>query len=159
MLKLELLIASVALACGFVPQTTIAQDDRKPPVEQREERQVQCLADNIWHEAGNQSTQGKIAVAHVVMNRVHSGRFGNDACAVIHQRTRGTCQFSWVCHGNKPVRDPTIAAENRRLAAQVLNGHVPDNTGGAMFYHAAYVNPHWKLRQVARIGAHVFYRG
>lgn len=66
-------------------------------------QEVICLADNIYHEAGNQSQMGMRAVAHVTMNRVRSNRYPNSICGVIKQgykpgKTKG-CQFSWYCDG------------------------------------------------------------
>jgi spore germination cell wall hydrolase CwlJ-like protein len=67
-------------------------------------RELKCLADNIYYEAGNQSTQGKLAVAAVTINRVKSPKFPKSVCAVVYQRTKRVCQFSWVCEGKKTVR-------------------------------------------------------
>ena len=39
--------------------------------------EVNCLALNIYHEARNQPTVGKLAVAQVTMNRVKDVRFPN----------------------------------------------------------------------------------
>lgn len=122
-------------------------------------RQIQCLAENAYFEAGNQSTKGKIAVTHVVMNRVKDKRFPKTACAVVHQKARGVCQFSWVCEGKKRVHNMTVFAEARRAAENVYLGNVRDVTKGAKFYHANYVNPNWGLKRVTVIGAHIFYRG
>ena len=36
------------------------------------QRQLQCMAQNVYWEAGNEPHEGKIAVAQVVMNRVFS---------------------------------------------------------------------------------------
>ena len=122
-----------------------------------DKNQIQCLAENAYFEAGNQSTKGKAAVTHVVMNRVKDDRFPKSACAVVHQKSRGVCQFSWVCEGKKKIRDWALFAESKRVAENVYIGNTRDVTRGAKFYHANYVNPHWKLTRVAQIGAHIFY--
>jgi len=46
-----------------------------------------CLARNIFYEAGGESEEGKAAVAIVTINRVKDGRFGNSICGVVNQRT------------------------------------------------------------------------
>jgi spore germination cell wall hydrolase CwlJ-like protein len=46
-----------------------------------------CLARNIFYEAGSESEEGKAAVAIVTINRVKDGRFGNSICGVVNQRT------------------------------------------------------------------------
>ena len=124
-----------------------------------DKRQIQCLAENAYFEAGNQSQKGKVAVTHVVMNRVKDERFPKSACAVVHQKSRGVCQFSWVCEGKKRVRDMAMYAEAKSAAENVYLGNTQDVTKGAKFYHANYVNPNWGMRRVTQIGAHIFYRG
>ena len=119
-------------------------------------KQIQCLAENIYFEAGNQSTKGKIAVAHVVMNRVKDPRFPNTICKVIHQKTKIGCQFSWVC-GNARIINNAVFMKSHYIAEQVYIGNTKDATHGAKYYHANYVRPNWPMKQVARIGAHIFY--
>jgi hypothetical protein len=124
-----------------------------------DKRQIQCLAENAYFEAGNQSIKGKVAVTNVVMNRVKDERFPKSACAVVHQKSHGNCQFSWVCESNKHIRNMTMFAESKRVAENVYLGNIRDVTKGAKFYHANYVNPNWGMRRVAQIGIHIFYQG
>lgn len=124
------------------------------------DRELKCLADNIYYEAGNQSTRGKMAVAAVTLNRVNSPKFPKTVCSVVHQRTGRTCQFSWSCM-RKYTPNPEQYAEAKRVARQVLyaganNGFFGKNV---LFYHADYVNPGWNLRRVTKIGDHIFYAG
>ena len=46
------------------------------------------------------------------------------------------------------------------IASQVMRGEHPDMTGGAMFYHAHYVEPYWKhtMLHVGNVGDHLFYK-
>lgn len=124
-----------------------------------DERQLQCLAENAYFEAGNQSMKGMIAVTNVVMNRVEDNRFPKTPCAVIKQRYRGTCQFSWVCEGKKRIRNAEVFSRARAAAERVYLEQTHDVTKGALFYHAYYVNPRWNLKRVTTIGAHIFYKG
>ena len=126
---------------------------------QHDKRQIQCLAENAYFEAGNQSTKGKIAVTNVVMNRVEDKRYPKTPCGVVHQRTKRVCQFSWVCEGKKRIRSTVQYADSRRVAEDVYLGNVGDVTKGAKFYHADYVNPGWNLRRITKIGDHIFYKG
>lgn len=126
---------------------------------QHDKNQIQCLAENAYYEAGNQSTKGKIAVTNVVMNRVQDKRFPKTPCAVIHQKRGKVCQFSWVCEGHKRIRDWAEYVESRRVAEQVYLNNVGDVTNGSKFYHANYVNPGWNLKRITQIGSHIFYRG
>ncbi len=124
-------------------------------------RELKCLADNIYFEAGNQSTTGKLAVAAVTINRVKSPKFPKSVCSVVYQKTRGTCQFSWVCEGKKRVRSQQQYAESRKVAEKVLLSGANQGIFGrnVLFYHADYVNPGWNLRRVTKIGDHIFYAG
>ena len=124
-------------------------------------RELKCLADNIYYEAGNQSTQGKLAVAAVTINRVKSPKFPKSVCAVVYQRTKRVCQFSWVCEGNKTVRSAQQYSESKKVAEKVLLYGANQGILGrnVLFYHADYVNPRWNLKRVAKIGDHIFYAG
>ena len=46
-----------------------------------------CLARNIYYEAGAEPEEGKAAVGIVTINRVLDGNFGKTICAVVNQRT------------------------------------------------------------------------
>jgi spore germination cell wall hydrolase CwlJ-like protein len=50
-------------------------------------KDVECLAKNIYYEAGSEPEEGKVAVAMVTINRVRDGRFGRSICSVVEQRT------------------------------------------------------------------------
>ena len=65
-----------------------------------------CLASNVYHEAKNQSIDGQIAVAEVVMNRVADTRYPNTVCEVVKQ---GPVRESW-----KTRKDPTIPKYKRK---------------------------------------------
>lgn len=129
------------------------------------ERQLRCMADNIYYEAASEPAEGKIAVAQVVMNRVASGQFPTDPCKVIYQRnvfySSTVCQFTWYCDGSvkrRPV-NPTLYEESMLAAKMVLmEGFRLPGLKDAMFYHATYVNPNWKKQKVAVIGQHIFYK-
>ena len=51
------------------------------------QRDEECLARNIFYEAGSESEEGKVAVGMVTINRVRSGQFGKTICRVVNQRT------------------------------------------------------------------------
>ena len=125
-----------------------------------DKRQIECLTQNAYFEAGNQSTKGKIAVSNVVMNRAKDGEFPKTPCAVINQKRSGVCQFSWVCEGGKHISNNRTLRESRKVAEQVYLHNVGDVTRGALFYHANYVRPYWsyKFDKTVQIGDHVFYK-
>ncbi len=127
-------------------------------------KQLDCLTRNIYWEAASEPFEGKVAVAQVTMNRLESGRFGDSVCGVIYQKNvvyqKVICQFSWVCettHKVKPVHQP-LWKESELVAKKVLleNFRLP-GLKEALYYHADYVSPGWKLPKIDQIGRHIFY--
>jgi len=134
---------------------------------------VFCLAQNIYFESGNQPMVGKIAVSHVVLNRVESELYPDTICDVVYQaKTRenwlgkivpilNQCQFSWYCDGKSddPVDSKTWIA-SMQLARRILNDEWTDITEGATHYHADFVYPYWadSLNRTTTIDNHVFYK-
>ena len=51
------------------------------------DRDVDCLARNIFYEAGSESTEGKVAVGMVTINRTQDERYPQSVCEVVRQRT------------------------------------------------------------------------
>jgi spore germination cell wall hydrolase CwlJ-like protein len=130
------------------------------------ERQLDCLAKNIYHEAAGEPFEGKVAVAQVTMNRVESGKYPADVCGVVYQKNifmeKVVCQFSWYCQngGKMPIRSNEMYQESMAVAKKVLlEDFRLDILKDAMFYHADYVNPNWKKEKIGKIGRHIFYRG
>lgn len=127
------------------------------------QRELKCLALNIYWEARSEPVTGQVAVAAVTLNRAEHERFPSDICDVVRQGgeiRRHRCQFSWWCDGKRD--DPLEAEAWRRantLARLTAAGVIEDPTGGAMWYHADYVEPYWAeaKKQVTKIGKHIFY--
>jgi spore germination cell wall hydrolase CwlJ-like protein len=129
-------------------------------------RQIECMTRNVYYEAAHEPIEGKLAVAQIVMNRVASPDFPDDPCQVIYQKTyfnkKVTCQFSWLCDGSV-ARHPRIREdlwlESRAASKKVLlEGWRLPSLEHALYYHADYVNPRWRLDRVAKIGRHIFYQ-
>lgn len=127
------------------------------------DRDLDCLALAIVHEAGLEPRAGQEAVAEVVLNRLAHRAYPKTICQVVFEgAARATgCQFSFACDGalRRPVSSAQLAAA-RAVAAAVLDGTVPRHVPGATHYHANYVNPRWAagLVRLAGIGLHIFYR-
>jgi spore germination cell wall hydrolase CwlJ-like protein len=122
--------------------------------------EVECLAKNIYFEAGSEPRAGKIAVAEVTMNRVRSKQFPKTVCGVVYQRHGKTCQFSWVCQGKQNIRSNRTWNESYKIAENILilkkrYGII----GSAKYFHANYVEPNWAAEKqiVMQIGQHIFY--
>lgn len=131
------------------------------------QKQVMCLAENIFHEASLEPVDGKLAVAFVTLNRLKNDNFPNSVCGVVKEkRAKNVCQFSWYCQGKQSFNHLTrhhkqVYNDIIQLATDVYidTDSFKDPTSGALFYHANYVNPYWsKVKiKVATIGKHIFY--
>jgi spore germination cell wall hydrolase CwlJ-like protein len=129
------------------------------------ERQLDCLARNIYHEAGHEPFEGKVAVAQVTMNRASDSRFPSDVCGVVFQKNifmeKVVCQFSWYCDSAiklRPVNGPAYKESYEVAKKVLLEGFRLDILKNAMYYHADYVNPRWGKPKIGQIGRHIFYR-
>lgn len=129
------------------------------------ERQLACLAKNIYYEAGNQPFEGKVAVAQVTINRTESGLYPNDICKTIYQKNivyeKVLCQFSWVCDRTVTTRAINKASfkESEEVAKKVLlEGFRLPSLKEAMYFHGDYINPGWKRERITKIGNHIFYK-
>lgn len=145
-------------------EQTVAQSADVVTIKTRE-KQLDCLAINIYREAGAESFEGKVAVAQVTMNRVANPAFPKDVCGVVYQKNtvmeKVVCQFSWHCDSaqyNRPI-NKAMYNESMEVAKKVLlEGFKLDVLKDALYYHATYVSPNWKLEKIGKIGQHVFYR-
>ena len=126
-----------------------------------DKKQIQCMAENTYFEAGHEPVKGRIAVNNVVLNRAKDKRFTSTPCGVINQRTARVCKFSWKCEGGKRIGDWAAYRKAKDIAEHVYIGNYKDVTNGAKFYHADYVRPSWgrAFARTTKIGAHIFYRG
>jgi len=141
-------------------------------VKKIDEKQLKCLADNIYYEANGESIHGQAAVARVVMNRIRYG-FANTPCQVVYQTNMITkideatqelvkvklCQFSWVCENKKNKINPARYRTAKQVAYDVLaldayKDVVPQTT---LFFHNLSIQPNWPYHKVKQIGNHVFY--
>jgi spore germination cell wall hydrolase CwlJ-like protein len=129
------------------------------------QKQIDCLAENMYFEALSEPKDGQIAVALVTLNRLASGNYADDICGVVNQKTAGVCQFSWVCQPifaskRLTIKHNPLYNDIRNLAVYVFMNYerMHDHTKGATFYHADYVNPGWRLPKTTKIGRHIFYK-
>lgn len=119
------------------------------------EQDQDCLAKNIYYEAGIESEEGKYAVAQVTLNRLKSGRWGDTICSVVYSKA----QFSWTL--KKKLEKPQGQAweDSQWVAHRVLAGDRVHQLKEAMYYHADYVSPYWKksVLKIQQVGQHIFY--
>jgi len=135
----------------------------KSPSLAERERHLACLAKNIYFEAGSEPFEGKVAVAQVTLNRAKSGKFPNDICQVVYQKSviaeKMVCQFSWHCENGPVIKSKERYVESMEVAKKVLleDFRLP-SLNKALYFHADYIkNPRWGKPVVAKIGRHIFY--
>jgi len=151
--KLKLLVYSTLLVfCTTIGSPAIS----RPKLQAVHKTDLNCLAQNIYHEARGEPIEGQIAVALVVTNRVISGLFQNTICGVVYAKE----QFSWTQDSTKTIVDAKAFKVAKEIAAGVLDQsiHLPDFT--ALYFHNKTVRPQWRKTKllVAQIGNHVFYK-
>jgi spore germination cell wall hydrolase CwlJ-like protein len=164
-IKLILLLAFVTvMTTGFTPKTYDITSDimevRYGELTRETQKQIDCLAENIYHEARSESVDGMKAVAFVTLNRTQDDRFPKSICSVVKQKKTGICQFSWFCSPVKVNKDSEGYKGAMDVALYVYANYekLYDLTKGALYYHADYVNPGWKLKKTTKIGRHIFYK-
>ena len=86
--------------------------------------ELECLALNIYHEARGETPAGKLAVAHVTLNRVEHHKYPDTICGVVTQGrhyvnwkgntmpVKHKCQFSCYCDGRSDTVHDDIAWSN-----------------------------------------------
>lgn len=129
------------------------------------ERQLECLARNVYFESGTEPFEGKVAVAQVTLNRSKHPNFPSDICQVVYQKSvimeKVVCQFSWYCmNGGRPkIKHPELYKESYEVAKKVLLENFRlSSMKDALYFHAVYINPNWGKERIGVIGNHIFYR-
>jgi N-acetylmuramoyl-L-alanine amidase len=128
------------------------------------------LARTLWGEARGESLVGQIAVAWTIRNRVLDGKakswWGEGYAGVCQKPYQFSCwnkndpNYAYLS-GGKPI--PFREFAQAQIAAdQVIDGKVPDPTGGATHYYATTMSkaPVWaaKAKQTLKLGHHVFFK-
>ena len=120
------------------------------------DKELECMAKVVLHEASNQPRTGQLAVAQLVMNRVGKSKFGDSVCGVVNQRG----QFFRTAAYN-PRRDTQNWANAVEVSRQAIAGDAEQVVPGAVYYHCAHQAPNRFFRtreRISMVGDHVFYR-
>lgn len=120
-------------------------------------RDLECLAVGVYFESKSEPLAGQLAVGEVIANRANSGgRFPSSYCGVLFQRG----QFSFIRGGHWPkVNRSSRQWQNAVAIAKIVDQDLKDSAAEkALFFHAKRVSPGWRLKRVASIGNHIFYR-
>lgn len=148
-------------------QHTKFEENLKQLQAKKLQKQLTCLARNVYYESNGEPIEGQIAVAQVTLNRAKSNLFPNDLCAVITQSyyVEGdkVCQFSWYCD---PKFDKTKVISKDNISYIVarkvlLEGEKIAKIGTDVFFfrrHDVHMHPSWPNKTIIRIGNHIFYK-
>jgi spore germination cell wall hydrolase CwlJ-like protein len=162
------LFSILSLLVLFLPNQALATSEYTPPVNDKE---LKCLAKNIFFEARNTDVLEMIRIASVVQNRINSGKYPTTPCQVIQQRK----QFSWTSSPKNNIQRivKLIKKDKKELAAWLLAKDVAklslehklkDITGNSIAYHTASMNKpkssFWKHMHFSVASSyHVYYTG
>ena len=135
--------------------------------------ELYCMAQNVYFESRHEPMLGKIAVAHVVMNRIEDKRWPGTVCEVVKEGPvreswktkkdpnlpkeervyyprKNRCQFSWYCDGKvDDVKNKRAYRESDKIAFLAIESYNAiktkglDLTEGARYYHTYAVSPKW----------------
>lgn len=128
----------------------------------------------VMAEAGNQSPQGKAAVASVIRNRMIAGTYGGHSAqdVVLAKNQFEPFNHFGTGHDNDPARfhpsDPAYQ-EAGKIVDAVMTGQLRDPTGGATHFYAPVaqaqlaqsdgraLTPAWAKGPHVQIGGHMFF--
>ena len=135
--------------------------ERKRREEKRRQEERQILERIVEAEAGDQDMEGRILVANVILNRVHSKHFPDTIKGVVFANRAGRYQFSPVSNGR--YYRVTVSDKTKRAVKQALAGK--DISKGALYFMCRSAsdpkNVAWfdrDLTKVAQHGCHEFFK-
>jgi hypothetical protein len=123
------------------------------------------LIRTVAFEAADEPALGKAAVAHVILNRKKSGRWGRNIKEIVTEPRQFEPWMTRRVEVEQLVPDDLRYRKVSRIADAVLEGDVPDPTAGAThFLNATIVRqrrggslPTWARGEGVVIGRHTFY--
>jgi spore germination cell wall hydrolase CwlJ-like protein len=125
---------------------------------------IEVAARTLWQEVRGEPQEGKRAVAHVLWNRVRTGRWGSNLASVCLWRG----QFSgWYVPSDPNFKGACLLDDNDNLLGDLTDiikaaQNEPDPTNGATHYvNLSVVTPSWINGAVhtGKFGHHDFYKG
>ncbi|SFB54169.1 Cell wall hydrolase CwlJ, involved in spore germination [Cohnella sp. OV330] len=158
-LKVRNGLASEALAVGqqlkvvapeFLDPDVSEQKATAAAAEAIDPAELTLLAKLVEAEAGSEPYEGKLAVASVVMNRLHNDRYADTLRGVIY----APGQFSPA--GNGSLERETPSKDSLKAAKAALSGE--NNVPGAYSFFNPQLEPAKakRLKAIKKIGHHVF---
>ena len=113
-----------------------------------------CLATAVYFEARGENYMGQMAVAQVVVNRMHDDRYPDTICGVVWEPKA----FSFTHDGKS---DSMKHSESRSKALQVAKATLDGEGLGitSTHYHTVQIKVYWSKHFTldGRINGHYFY--
>lgn len=152
--NIEMQVAEMREEVEEIKQVVLAHNPIRIKYNQKD---IDCLARNIYWEAGVEPMTGKLAVGIITVNRLKTKYWGSRICDVVYSKE----QFSWTKEKRRawiPLKGRAWI-ESQTAAKAVLDGITVKQLDRALFYHADYVDPKWRdnRHQVLKVGRHIFY--
>ena len=123
-------------------------------------QQIQTLTYTLLGEAGGEGVPGMIGVANVINNRSLSGAYPSDPVDVALQPSQFSTWNDAKNGGHQKYMQAAypVGSDQYRVAEAIvrqtfIDGTMPDNTGGAWFYHANGITPSWASAVTGDYGA------
>jgi spore germination cell wall hydrolase CwlJ-like protein len=113
------------------------------------QKDLKCLADNIYFEARGEPLRGRFAVARVTLNRAADR--SKSICEVVYEKH----QFSWTAKkGLHKIYESEAYKQAVEIAYSSRLFHEP-----FYYFHSIKVSPYWAKHfpKLERINNHVFY--
>lgn len=118
-------------------------------------KELDCMARNLYHEARGESERGMIMVAEVTINRTEHKGFPSTICGVVYAPNA----FEWTRKSAK-IKEPKQFEKAKKVAEKVLSGKAKLTGTEALYfktkgYKSAF---HSKRKHLGTVGNHEFYK-
>lgn len=121
------------------------------------DKEIDCLAKNIYYEARGEPETGQFLVGFVTLNRVRSNSWSNSFCSVIAERN----QFEWYSTQslNRKLNNEAFN-KAKEIATVVYNSNGTDLSQYGYFFkrtdrESKFFN---SLTKISKVGNHSFYK-
>ena len=124
-------------------------------------KDVACMSEAIFFEAGNRPRKEKEAVANVVLNRLYSNAYPKTICEITQQK--GQFSYQRSNKGKKMIKqNEANIIDSTLVALRAMNGQTNDHTKGATHFVNLSIatDTAWlsKMHLTYKIGPHTFYK-
>ena len=96
--------------------------------------QITCIAQAIYAEANTQSLEAKYGVGYLILNRVKSKRYGNDACDVVYSKGQFIGIDDMVNNRHEQPSTEDLL-KTKLIAIKVYYNQVANPVGNATHFH------------------------